>query len=77
MFLFIIQRQNLNFEPRLKFETRLKYGWFHLNLYSVFQDLRRRSIETGFGGFETRLKFNKFGLRTPLIEEVLRRTKMF
>ena len=36
------------FEPRLKFETRLKYGWFHLKSYSIFQDLSRRSIETGF-----------------------------
>ena len=35
------------FEPRLKFETRLNYGWFHLELYSMFQDLSRRSIETG------------------------------
>ena len=30
-----------------EFEPRLKYGWFHLKLYSLFQDLRRRSIETG------------------------------
>jgi len=30
-----------------KFETRLKYGWFHLKvMYSIFQDLSRRSIET-------------------------------
>ena len=36
------------FEPRLKFKSRLKYGWFHLKLYSIFQDLSRRSIETGF-----------------------------
>ena len=36
------------FEPQLKFKTRLKYGWFDLNLYSMFQDLSRRSIETGF-----------------------------
>ena len=28
-------------EPRLKFETRLKYSWFHLKLYSMFQDLSR------------------------------------
>ena len=35
-------------EQWLKFETRLKYGWFHLKLYSMFQDLSRRSIETGF-----------------------------
>ena len=36
------------FEPRIKFETRLKYGWLHLKLYSMFQDLSRYSIETGF-----------------------------
>ena len=36
------------FVPRLKFKPRLKYGWFHLKLYSIFQDLSRRSIETGF-----------------------------
>ena len=36
------------FEPRLKFKPRLKYGWFHLKLYLIFQDLGRRSIETGF-----------------------------
>ena len=36
------------FERRLKFKLRLKYGWFHLNLYSMFQYLSRRSIETGF-----------------------------
>ena len=33
---------------RLKFKTRLKYGWLHLKLYSMFQDLSRCSIETGF-----------------------------
>ena len=36
------------FEPLLKFETRLKYGWFHVKLFSMFQDLSRRSIKTGF-----------------------------
>ena len=36
------------FDPRLKFETRLKYGWFHLKLHSIFQSLSRRLIETGF-----------------------------
>ena len=36
------------FERQLKFKPRLKYGWFHLKLYSMFQNLRRRSIETGF-----------------------------
>ena len=49
------------FEPRPKQKPRLKYGWFHLKLYSIFQDLSWRSIETGFGGFETRLKIIKFG----------------
>ena len=39
------------FKARLEFETRLKHGWFHLKLYSVFQDLSRRSIGTGFGWF--------------------------
>ena len=36
------------FEPRLKFKLRLKYSWFHLKSCSLFQDLSRRSIETGF-----------------------------
>ena len=36
------------FEPRLKFKPPLKYGWFLLKLYSIFQDLSRRSIETDF-----------------------------
>ena len=36
------------FDPRLKFKPRLKYGWFHLKLNSIFEDLNRRSIETGF-----------------------------
>ena len=24
------------FDPRLKFQPRLKYGWFYLKLYSIF-----------------------------------------
>ena len=36
------------FEPRLKFKPRLQCGWFHLKLYSIFQDLSYHSIETGF-----------------------------
>jgi len=36
------------FERQLKFKPRLKYGWFHLKLYSMFQDLSHGSIETGF-----------------------------
>ena len=42
-------------------EAEFKEYWFHLKLYKIFQDLSRRSIETGFGEFETRLKFIKFG----------------
>ena len=30
------------FEPRLKFDSWLKDGWFHLKLYSMFLDLSRR-----------------------------------
>ena len=29
------------FEPRFKFKPWLKYGWFHLKLYQMFQDLSR------------------------------------
>ena len=43
------------FETRHKFETQLKYDCFHLKLYSMYQDLSLRVIETGFGGFNTRL----------------------
>ena len=32
------------FEWRFKFKPRLKYGWFHLKLYQMFQDLSRRLI---------------------------------
>ena len=32
------------FEPHLKFETWLKHGWFHLKLYSLFQNLSWRSL---------------------------------
>ena len=31
-----------------EFETRMKYDWFHLNLYSIFQDISRRSIKTAW-----------------------------
>ena len=34
--------------PNFKNEPRLKYGLFCLKLYSMFQDLSRRSIKTGF-----------------------------
>ena len=42
------EAQFKEFKPRLKFEKRLKHGWFHLKLYSMFQDLSRRTVETGF-----------------------------
>jgi len=31
-------------ERRFKFKPRLKYGWFHLKLYQMCQDLSRRLI---------------------------------
>ena len=31
-----------------EFELRLKYGWFNLKSYSLFQDLSPRSIITDF-----------------------------
>ena len=37
------------FDRRFKFKPRFKYGWFHLKLYGMFQDL-------------SRLKFLKFHL---------------
>jgi len=38
-----------NSETEFKeFETRLKYGWFNLELYSMLQDLSRRSMKTGY-----------------------------
>ena len=54
-----------------EFELRLKYGWFHLKLYSLFEDLSWPSLETGFGGFETRLKFIKFGLGTLHVKPLI------
>ena len=30
------------FELRFKLKSRFKYGWFHLKLYQMFQDLSRR-----------------------------------
>ena len=46
------------FKPRLKLEPRLKYGWFHWKLYSILQDLSRRSIKTSFFKFKTRHSLN-------------------
>ena len=50
------------FERRFKFKPRLKYGWFPLKLYQMFQDLSLRLIKPGFGRFKPRLKFFKFHL---------------
>ena len=32
------------FERRFKFKPHLRYGWFHLKLYQMFQDLSWRLI---------------------------------
>ena len=32
------------FERWFKFQPRFKYGWLHLKLYQMFQDLNRRLI---------------------------------
>ena len=32
------------FERRFKFKPRFKFGWFHLKLYQMFQDLSQRLI---------------------------------
>jgi len=32
------------FNRRFKFKPRFKYGWFHLKLYQMFQDLSWRLI---------------------------------
>jgi len=47
-----------------EFERRFKYGWFHLKLYQMFQDLRLNlnRVLADFGGFKPRLKFFKFHL---------------
>ena len=51
----------IEFEPRLKFKTRLKYGWFNLKLYSIFQDLSRGAqLKPVLVRFKPRLKFIKF-----------------
>ena len=60
------------FEPRLIFKPRLKYGWFYLKLYSIFQDLSRGAqLKLFFGRFKPRLKFIKFGLRARLNPRLL------
>ena len=49
------------FEPRLKFKPRLKYGLFHLKLYLIFQVLSRRQLKPVFARFKPQHKFIKFG----------------
>ena len=44
----ITKAESKEFEPRLKYESRINHGSFHLKLYLVFQDLSRPSIETVF-----------------------------
>ena len=44
------------FERRLKYKPRLKYGWFHLKFHIQATAL----LKPVFGGFKTRLKFIKF-----------------
>ena len=39
------------FEPRFKFKPRLKYDWFHLKLYSIFQGLAVSQLKSVFGEF--------------------------
>ena len=54
--------QQIITEPEFKkLEQRLKYDWFLLKLYSMFQELSRRSIETGFW-------LKKFLIRTQNIQ---------
>ena len=52
------------FEPRLKYETRFKHGWFHLNCIKCFKIWACAQFEPVFGGSATRFKFLKFGLRS-------------
>ena len=50
-FIFNYCAQLIDFRAEFKeFEPRLKYGWFHLKLYWMFQDFSWRSIETGYRG---------------------------
>jgi len=48
------------FERQFKFKPRLKYGWFHLQLYQMFQDLSRRLISQKYlyGSLKRQLCFH-------------------
>jgi len=49
IYIIIADAEFKEFEPRLKFKPRLKYGWFPLKSYSLFhQDLSQGSNETCF-----------------------------
>ena len=59
------ETESKEFELRLTAE--LKFVWFHLKLYSMFQDLSRHAqLKPVYDGFKTRLKFIKFGHRSTL-----------
>ena len=49
-----------------EFEPRLKCDFFHLKLYSIFQDLSRAQLKPVFGRLKIGLKFIKFGHRNYL-----------
>ncbi len=51
-------------KPEDEFKFRLKYGWFQVKLYLMFQDKSQHSLKPVFGGFEGRLKFIRFGHRS-------------
>ena len=57
-------RENVFSEAEFKeLELLLKHGWFHLKLYYSFKISAGAQLKPVFGGFETRFKFIKFGLR--------------
>jgi len=41
---FIEFKPRIKFKPRNKFKPQLKYGWFHLKLYQMLQDLSRSLV---------------------------------
>ena len=57
MYTLYIQGCAQRLEAESKEFEAAKIWLFHLKSYSMFQDLSWRSIETGFCGFKTQLKF--------------------
>ena len=57
----------MSVQPETEFKEfkRLKYGWFHLKM---FQDLGRRSIETGFWRIEDVRSLNSLNLDTIFLD---------